>query len=104
MNDLVTSEALMREHTFQLAGPAVANDAIRFLEDEKTQHMQTARAILFDVPSPLTAGLLFMVTRDDGHFVNGLGNVFEAKAETLQRIYHPQHAFCARAVALWTQE
>jgi CHAD domain-containing protein len=56
LNDLVTSEALMRENTFHLAGTAVANDAIRCLEDEKMRHMQTARAILCDVPSPLTAG------------------------------------------------
>ncbi len=47
----------MREHTFPLAGPAVANDAIAFLKGEKMRHMQTARAILFDVPGPLTAGL-----------------------------------------------
>jgi CHAD domain-containing protein len=56
LNDLVTSEALMREHSFQLAGPAVANDAITFLEDEKRRHMQTARSILSNVPGACTEG------------------------------------------------
>jgi CHAD domain-containing protein len=56
LNDLVTSEALMRAHSFQLAGTAVANDAIAFLEEEKMRHMQTARAILGNVPGACTEG------------------------------------------------
>jgi CHAD domain-containing protein len=52
LNDLVTSEALMRGHSFHVAGPAVTNDALAFLEEEKVQHMQTARAILGNVPGP----------------------------------------------------
>jgi len=56
LNDLVTSEALMREHSFQLAGPAVANHAITILEEEKRRHMQTARLILSNVPGACTEG------------------------------------------------
>jgi CHAD domain-containing protein len=56
LNDLVTSEALMRQYSFQLAGRAVAKDAIAFLEEEKMRHMQTARAILGNVPGACTEG------------------------------------------------
>jgi CHAD domain-containing protein len=56
LNDLVTSEVLMRQHSFQLAGRAVTKDAIAFLEEEKMRHMQTARAILGNVPGACTEG------------------------------------------------
>lgn len=55
LNDLVTSEALLREHTFQLTESAVVNDAIGYLEGEKMRQMRTAGTILQDVPRTMTA-------------------------------------------------
>ncbi|MHB9838023.1 CHAD domain-containing protein [Paraburkholderia terrae] len=56
LNDLVTSEALMRQHRFKSAGLAVSGDAIRFLEEEKMRHMETAHAILSSVTGGCTDG------------------------------------------------
>ncbi|MGB8416762.1 CHAD domain-containing protein [Paraburkholderia sp.] len=46
LNDLVTSETLLREYSFQLGEPEVVKEAIRYLEDQKIDHMRNAREIL----------------------------------------------------------
>lgn len=46
LNDLVTSETLLREYSPQLGKPAVIHQAVRYLEHEKEQRMRAAQKIL----------------------------------------------------------
>jgi len=46
LNDLVSSETLLREYSFQLGEPGVVKEAIRYLENQKKRHMRNAHEIL----------------------------------------------------------
>jgi CHAD domain-containing protein len=46
LNDLVTSETLLREYVSQLGEPKVVKEAVRCLEDQKKHRMCTAHEIL----------------------------------------------------------
>jgi CHAD domain-containing protein len=46
LNDLVTSETLLREYVSQLGEPKVVKEAVRYLEGQKKHHMCTAHEIL----------------------------------------------------------
>jgi CHAD domain-containing protein len=46
LNDIVTSETLLREYSPQLGEPTVVKEAVRYLEDQKKHRMQTAQGIL----------------------------------------------------------
>jgi CHAD domain-containing protein len=46
LNDLVTSETLLREYVSQLGEPKAVKEAVRYLEDQKKHHMCTAHEIL----------------------------------------------------------
>ncbi|MGF6758902.1 CHAD domain-containing protein [Paraburkholderia sp. GAS42] len=46
LNDLVTSEALLREYMFQLGEPCLVEEAIGYLQDQKGYHMGKAQEIL----------------------------------------------------------
>ncbi len=46
LNDLVSSETLLREYSFQLGEPGVVKEAIRCLENQKKRHMCNAHKIL----------------------------------------------------------
>jgi CHAD domain-containing protein len=46
LNDIVTSEALLREYSPQLGEPHLLKDVLRYLEDQKKRRMQIALEIL----------------------------------------------------------
>jgi Uncharacterized conserved protein len=46
LNDLVTSETLLREYSFQLGEPRVVKEAVRYLADQKRRRMRTAHEML----------------------------------------------------------
>jgi CHAD domain-containing protein len=46
LNDLVTSETLLREYSPQLGEAAVVKEAVRYLEDQRTRSMRTAQEML----------------------------------------------------------
>jgi len=46
LNDIVTSETLLREYSPQLGESTVIKEAARYLEDQKKHHMRTAQEIL----------------------------------------------------------
>ena len=46
LNDVVTSETLLREYSFQLGEPKTVEAAVGFLEELRKRHMRAAREIL----------------------------------------------------------
>nr|WP_328807184.1 CHAD domain-containing protein [Paraburkholderia elongata] len=46
LNDLVTSETLLREYSVQLGEPKVVKEAVGYLQDQKRHHMQHAHEAL----------------------------------------------------------
>lgn len=46
LNDVVTSETLLRDYSFQLGAPKTVEAAVRYLEELKKRHMRAAREIL----------------------------------------------------------
>ncbi|SAL19956.1 CHAD domain-containing protein [Caballeronia udeis] len=46
LNDLVTSETLLREYSFQLGEPDGVKEAVQYFDDQKRRHMRAAHEIL----------------------------------------------------------
>ncbi|WP_211610754.1 CHAD domain-containing protein [Paraburkholderia haematera] len=46
LNDLVTSETLLREYSFQLGESKVVREAVRYLQDQKKHHMHNVHETL----------------------------------------------------------
>ncbi|WP_091793118.1 hypothetical protein [Burkholderia sp. WP9] len=46
LNDVVTSETLLREYLFELGEPETVEAAVRYLEELRKRHMHAAREIL----------------------------------------------------------
>ncbi|RKE38463.1 CHAD domain-containing protein [Paraburkholderia sp. BL23I1N1] len=46
LNDLVTSETLLREYSFQLGESKIVRAAVKYLQDQKTQHMHNVHETL----------------------------------------------------------
>jgi len=46
LNDLVTSETLLREYSFQLGEPDGVKETVQYFEDQKRRHMHAAHEIL----------------------------------------------------------